>query len=96
MVTKQKDKGQETKEQVSNVLIGSKDMYQYILNAISRSGKQVKLLARGKSISKAVDIAQVLIRDHGFIDKGIAMSSMPKKDGHGFVSEIEILIEKHK
>jgi len=46
------------------ILIGSKPVMVYVLNAMSRfkDEKEVEILARGKSISRAVDVAEILTK----------------------------------
>ena len=50
------------KENDSIVLIGSKNSMSYVMAAmVVLNEKPVRLLARGRSISRAVDVAEILI-----------------------------------
>ena len=89
----------------SKVFIGKKKSMNYVLAAMVclGDGKPCKLLARGKSISRAVDVAEILINNfakgskYGKID--ISTEELTNKDGsksNVSAMEIEIIPSKKK
>jgi archaea-specific DNA-binding protein len=86
------------------VLIGHKPVMNYVLACITlfHSGaKQVNIKARGKSISQAIDVAEVVRRkflpDVKIKKVGIGtdqLSRDDKTDGLTNVSTIEIILER--
>ncbi|MBD3197572.1 MAG: RNA-binding protein [Candidatus Lokiarchaeota archaeon] len=84
----------------SNVYIGKKRSMNYVMSAMGtlNEGKPAKLLARGRAISRAVDVGELLINkfakgaSYGTIE--IKTESLTNKDGsQSNVSAIEIEIK---
>ena len=93
----------EAKEELLNndlkVFIGRKKIMNYVMAAMMNldAGKQCVLMARGRSISRAVDVAEILInkfaRGSSYGDIRIATEELKNEDGSkSNVSSIEIEI----
>ena len=85
----------------AEVLVGSKPVASYVLAALSvlNHGNTVVLKARGRAISRAVDVAEVLRRRYvlGLAPKsiGIGTEELQRDGGDRIsVSTIEIVLEK--
>ncbi|TFF97373.1 MAG: RNA-binding protein [Promethearchaeota archaeon] len=82
-----------------NVYIGKKRSMSYVMSALSNlnEGKRAKLLARGRAISRAVDVGELLVRKFAkgatYGDIKIETEKLTNKDGtESNVSAIEIEI----
>lgn len=86
----------------NTVFIGKKELMSYVLAVITQFGhgtKTVSVKARGKSISTAVDVAEILrnkfLNDVRVKDIQIKTENLPNKAGTmSNVSSIEITLEK--
>jgi DNA-binding protein len=86
------------------VLVGNKPVMNYVLACITlfHSGeKEIKVKARGRSISRAIDVAEVLRRrflpDVKVKKVGIGTDQLEAREGNGSttnVSTIEITLER--
>ena len=84
------------------IYIGKKPLMSYVLAVITQFGagnKQVKIKARGRAISRAVDVANIVMRR--FVQdakiKNINIASEEKVNQQGkktYVSTIEIVLAK--
>ena len=101
--TKMTEEKQKTKENV--VFIGSKPFMNYVTGVVmqftTNSASEVAIKSRGKFISKAVDVAEVVrhrfLKDQGVAVKDIKINSeeFTTKEGKGVkVSTIEIILSK--
>ena len=83
----------------SVVFVGSKPFINYITSVqfIAQSKPEVIIKARGKFITKAVDIAEIVKRRHNMSIKNIHINSEEfknKEDRKVNVSTIEIILNK--
>jgi len=86
----------------NTVYIGRKPMMNYVLAVVSQfnvGSENVVIKARGKSISRAVDVAEIVrsryVTDLKVREVRIATEHLPDKDGKTTnVSSIEIFLEK--
>ena len=83
----------------SKVYIGKKRSMNYVMSAMGtlNEGKAARLLARGRAISRAVDVGELLIRKFAkgtkYGDISITTEKVTNKDGsESNVSAIEIEI----
>lgn len=83
----------------SNVYIGKKRSMNYVMSAMGslNDGKAAKLLARGRAISRAVDVGELLIRKFAkgtsYGEITISTEKVTNRDGsESNVSAIEIEI----
>ncbi|MEM4703068.1 MAG: DNA-binding protein Alba [Candidatus Pacearchaeota archaeon] len=87
------------------VFIGGKPFMNYVTGVVmqftTKGAKEVVIKARGKFISRAVDVAEVatkrFLKEHGITVKDIAINSeeFENKEGRKVnVSTIEITLEK--
>jgi DNA-binding protein len=83
----------------SNIFIGRKKSMNYVMAAMVNisAGKPIKLLARGRSISRAVDVAEILIntfsKGSSYGEITIGTEEIKNDDGsNSNVSSIEIEI----
>lgn len=103
------EEGTETKRDMlreeGTVFIGIKDTTAYMMAVMSalQDRDEVKLKARGKSISRAVDVEQRMINQMGLIEGDIVLgteeveSRREGEEGKKFkVSSIEITLAKKK
>ena len=87
------------KEDDSKVFIGRKKSMSYVMaSMVVLNEKPVKLLARGRSISRAVDVAEILInkfvKGSSYGEILIDTETITNKDGtNSNVSSIEIEIK---
>ncbi|MEM3372997.1 MAG: DNA-binding protein Alba [Candidatus Aenigmatarchaeota archaeon] len=103
-MTNEKEKQQEVaKENDSNVIfIGKKATMSYVLAVMTqfnKGSKQVTLKARGKTISKAVDVAQIAINrflnEVRIQDIKISTEELTAEDGKkSRISAMEIVLVK--
>lgn len=82
-----------------NVYIGKKRSMSYVMSAMGNlnEGKPAKLLARGRAISRAVDVGELLVRKFAkgasYGEINIETEKLTNKDGtESNVSAIEIEI----
>jgi DNA-binding protein len=88
-------------EQAKVVFVGNKPLMNYVLAVVSQfnnDAKEVKIMARGRAISRAVDVAEVS-RSRFVPDvavKGISISTevLNTDRGETNVSAIEIILGK--
>jgi DNA-binding protein Alba len=86
----------------NTVYIGKKPMMNYVLAVVSQfnvGSDNVVIKARGKSISRAVDVAEIVrsryVTDLKVREVRIATEHLPDEDGKTTnVSSIEIFLEK--
>jgi len=86
----------------NEILVGKKPLMSYVLAAITQfsSGKdEVRIKARGKAISRAVDISQIVInkfvKDAEVSEVKLGTDEVEGKDGNKMnVSTIEIVLKK--
>ena len=89
----------------NNVFIGGKPFMNYVTGGVmqftTQGAKEVTVKARGKFISRAVDVAEVsrkrFLKEHGIDVKGINIDSEEFEDKEGKrikVSTIEIILHK--
>ena len=83
----------------SNVYIGKKRSMNYVMSAMTslNEGKATKILARGRSISRAVDVSELIInkfaKGSSYGDIKIFTEELSNQDGtKSNVSSIEIVI----
>lgn len=83
----------------SNVYIGKKHSMNYVMSAMTslNEGKSTKILARGRSISHAVDVSELIIstfaKGSSYGDISITTEELENQDGsNSNVSSIEIEI----
>lgn len=87
------------KEDDSKVFIGRKKSMSYVMaSMVVLNEKPVRLLARGRSISRAVDVAEILInkfvKGSSYGEILISTETITNKDGtNSNVSSIEIEIK---
>ena len=88
-----------SKKDDSKIYIGRKKPMNYVLAAmvLLNESKPVKLLARGRSISRAVDVAEIILnkfaKDAKYGDILISTEELENKDGtKSNVSALEIEI----
>jgi len=90
----------------NNVFIGGKPFMNYVTGVVmqftTKGAKEVTVMARGKFISRAVDVAEVcrkrFLKDQGVDVKDIKIDSeeFDNKEGRKVnVSTIEITLAKH-
>lgn len=90
------------KDNENVIFIGRKDTMNYVMASITsfQSSTEIVLKARGRAISRAVDVAEILknrfMKDQVVIDKiDIGSESIESKDRGNFtVSTMEITIKK--
>lgn len=84
------------------VIVGEKSLFKYVAAAVEQykfsKGNTVKILARGKNIAKAVDVAMILKRDYmsntANVSTKIDSTEYVSSDGKNLrASTIEILIK---
>ncbi len=85
----------------NTVLIGTKPLMSYVLAVVTQfnnGNSEVVIKARGKSIVRAVDTAEVSTRQFltGIVKKSISIStdSVETDEGPANVSSIEIVLQK--
>jgi DNA-binding protein len=91
-----------TEERNDNtVFVGRKETMAYVLAVVTRfssGGKIVKIKARGKAISRAVDVAEIVrqrfVTDANVSDIQISTEEIQDEQGTMRVSSIEITLEK--
>ena len=83
------------------ILVGQKPSMAYVLNSVTRlkGEKKINILARGKNISKAVDIAELLTKKFmtNLKVKEIKIDTETYKDSEGNerkTSSIEIMLSE--
>jgi len=88
-------------ENENTVFIGKKDVMSYVLAVITQFNKgnsDVIIKARGRAISRAVDVAEIVrqrfVKDIKAKDIRISTESVEGKDGPLNVSAIEITVSK--
>ena len=82
-------------ETVGTIYVGNKPLPSYlqaVYFAQERGAKEVKLIARGRPILTAIDVASILQRNGGII-RDIEIGSIKKPDYPGYASTIEIDLE---
>uniref|UniRef100_A0A7C4FBN4 DNA/RNA-binding protein Alba n=1 Tax=Thermofilum pendens TaxID=2269 RepID=A0A7C4FBN4_THEPE len=90
--------------QEGSVLVGNKSVMNYVLATViqfNQGAKRVLIKARGRAISRAVDVAEI-VRNRFLKDEvdiaGVRISSEPVGEGEKRrnVSTIEIILERKK
>lgn len=84
------------------VYVGKKGTMSYVLavvTQINQGAKEVKIKARGKAISRAVDVAEIVknkfVQDVKLSNIEISTEEIPSEDGNPLkVSAIEIQLKK--
>ncbi len=83
------------------VLIGKKDIMSYVLAVVTQfnnGAKEVKIMARGRAISRAVDVAEVsrarFLPDVALLGIRISTETITTDRGDTNVSAIEITLGK--
>lgn len=95
----------QSKSDENTIFIGNKPFMNYVTGVVmqftTQNAKEVTVKARGKFISRAVDVAEVarkrFLKDQGIDVKGIAIDSEEFEDKNGKkvkVSTIEIKLGK--
>lgn len=82
-------------ESVRTIYVGNKPLPSYLQAcyfAQEKGAKEVRILARGRSILTAINVASILQRNGGKINS-IEIGSEKKKNFPGFVSTVEIELE---
>lgn len=95
-----KDKGK-LKDKDNLILVGKKPAMTYVLSCVTQFGShdEVRIQARGKAISKAVDVAEItrtrFVEDAKIADIQIGTEAITLDDGESMnVSSIEIVMKK--
>jgi DNA-binding protein len=100
-----KHEGKKSRGDDHTIFIGNKPFMNYVTGVVmqftTQSAKEVAIKARGKFISRAVDVAEVarkrFLKDHGIDVKNIGIDSEEFEDKEGKrvkVSTIEITLHK--
>ena len=82
-------------ETVRTIYIGNKPFPSYlqaVYFAQEKGAKEIKLIARGRPILTAINVASILQRNGGRVNS-IVIGSVKKPDYPGYASTIEIEIE---
>ena len=89
-----------TMSESNSVLIGKKPVMNYVLACITffhGGAKEVNVKARGRAISRAIDVVEVVLPDVKVTRIGIGTDQIPpREEGDGLtnVSTIEIVLER--
>ena len=87
--------------EINMIYVGKKPTMNYVLTIVTQFNNNVNTItikARGKSISKAVDIAEItkhkFIKELKYEDIRISTEVLPSERGESNVSSIEIVLKR--
>jgi DNA-binding protein len=87
--------------EINMIYVGKKPTMNYVLTIVTQFNNNVDTItikARGKSISKAVDIAEItkhkFIKELKYEDIRISTEVLPSERGESNVSSIEIVLKR--